>query len=183
MTLCWNFNPRSPHGERRPSACPAGSCAHHFNPRSPHGERHSWVHLASTLTAISIHAPRTGSDVSRYSRRRLLTISIHAPRTGSDGIWSENVPMALNFNPRSPHGERLTEIPTVVATFAFQSTLPARGATRTVPRARPQPCHFNPRSPHGERRSSPSSVSAATSFQSTLPARGATPPRGGTNDA
>ena len=35
---CCNFNPRSPHGERRgrgPGDPPAG----HFNPRSPHGER------------------------------------------------------------------------------------------------------------------------------------------------
>ena len=55
---------------------------------------------------ISIHAPRTGSDGRVLEADALTIISIHAPRTGSDGIWSENVPMALNFNPRSPHGER-----------------------------------------------------------------------------
>ena len=33
-----NFNPRSPHGERRPPA-PGESSRRDFNPRSPHGER------------------------------------------------------------------------------------------------------------------------------------------------
>ena len=57
-------------------------------------------------------------------------ISIHAPRTGSDksGCWISRC--------KEP----------------FQSTLPARGATR--PRAGKAVCRhdFNPRSPHGERR-------------------------------
>ena len=80
----------------------------HFNPRSPHGERPFIDHLRrvrqwafqSTLPArgatfqalvpscayiISIHAPRTGSDIKRCIRgRKIGQISIHAPRTGSD---------------------------------------------------------------------------------------------------
>ena len=78
-----------------------------------------------------------------------------------------------HFNPRSPHGER--HCPTCDSEFPpkFQSTLPARGATRN--RCATQPAfrisihaprtgsdgfwhgfycslqHFNPRSPHGER--------------------------------
>ena len=35
---------------------------------------------------ISIHAPRTGSDVNLFQHQRNLVISIHAPRTGSDGF-------------------------------------------------------------------------------------------------
>ena len=81
------------------------------------------------MARISIHAPRTGSDVSVWARRywtanfnprsphgeRLYrafpganrkAISIHAPRTGSDCIW------------------RCDPLPS-----KFQSTLPARGAT------------------------------------------------------
>ena len=57
---------------------------------------------------ISLHAPRTGSDVRRQPLRRILGISIHAPRTGSD--------IAVD-------GKKY-------ATGEFQSTLPARGATR-----------------------------------------------------
>ena len=37
--------------------------------------------------------------------------------------------MLLNFNPRSPHGERHGERGADVYLLAFQSTLPARGAT------------------------------------------------------
>ena len=56
-------------------------------------------------------------------------ISIHAPRTGSD-----------------PQRRALLKYEQ-----AFQSTLPARGAThRRLPSAQ-WGIHFNPRSPHGER--------------------------------
>ena len=57
----------------------------------------------------------------------------------------------MNFNPRSPHGERLIHCGIQSAFGRFQSTLPARGAT--FPR-RSASCgmgYFNPRSPHGER--------------------------------
>ena len=64
---------------------------------------------AATLFLISIHAPRTGSD-SRgvVAARAERMISIHAPRTGSD---------PLDFCPP-------------LTLLLFQSTLPARGATR-----------------------------------------------------
>ena len=60
---------------------------------------------------ISIHAPRTGSDVLRFFIRISVNrISIHAPRTGSDGSTTSDTPLTL----------------------LFQSTLPARGATRSA---------------------------------------------------
>ncbi len=40
-----DFNPRSPHGERRLHTLPV-SAAQHFNPRSPHGERHHTFFLS-----------------------------------------------------------------------------------------------------------------------------------------
>ena len=83
-----------------------GRITAHFNPRSPHGERHGVLgyspiafEFQSTLPArgatggiqhfvpaiaISIHAPRTGSDPSRQWSLARPDISIHAPRTGSD---------------------------------------------------------------------------------------------------
>ena len=129
----------------------------------------------SRATSISIHAPRTGSDVSRCPKtqhpahfnprsphgerrtrrndaRKRMEISIHAPRTGSDN--------------KSPRQKEVMII--------FQSTLPARGATSRLSRT-PQSQrisihaprtgsdlmaadggskwrrYFNPRSPHGER--------------------------------
>ena len=148
------------------------------------------------LPSISIHAPRTGSDTSCPTSRQRHSafqstlpargatmsmsitiyppsISIHAPRTGSDdergGIAGE-----VDFNPRSPHGERHTFRCWLLRLGIFQSTLPARGATRAAqhqqkcnlisihaPRtgsdcsgksAHLPCCDFNPRSPHGERR-------------------------------
>ena len=56
----------------------------------------------------------------------------------------------------------------------FQSTLPARGATRGRRGIPPRPHHFNPRSPHGERRGGGDGKNFGRRFQSTLPARGAT---------
>ena len=80
--------------------------ATYFNPRSPHGERRRFRYypmrrqrFQSTLPArgatlyeqgqlskvdISIHAPRTGSDVIQIVGIAEIAISIHAPRTGSD---------------------------------------------------------------------------------------------------
>ena len=101
-------------------------------------------------------------------------ISIHAPRTGSDLSRNAFWICAKNFNPRSPHGERQTgsenhlrdttfqsTLPARGATGAnvgnmrtskkFQSTLPARGATRSSGSPRHSARNFNPRSPHGER--------------------------------
>ena len=101
-----------------------------FNPRSPHGERRRDLRDLVCRRVISIHAPRTGSD-RRYAAAgcEMIEISIHAPRTGSD--------RAGTFQP--------------VTNSPFQSTLPARGATRRW---------------RGRRK--------RKIFQSTLPARGAT---------
>ena len=38
------------------------------------------------------------------------SISIHAPRTGSDRESEKGFGKSTNFNPRSPHGERLSAI-------------------------------------------------------------------------
>ena len=102
--------------------------------------------------AISIHAPRTGSDVAAARLLRVELISIHAPRTGSDICCNIFAIYFDNFNPRSPHGERLPYNFGFVLLRVFQSTLPARGATK-----------FNSSNVQGQL------------FQSTLPARGATP--------
>ena len=59
------------------------------------------------LREISIHAPRTGSDDFLKCRVVVeVVISIHAPRTGSDVREADVDGQLLDFNPRSPHGER-----------------------------------------------------------------------------
>ena len=88
-----------------------------------------------------------------------MAISIHAPRTGSDAPPAPGRPeTSPYFNPRSPHGERHVTVVLPLGEGVFQSTLPARGATRHPHSRRYPQHHFNPRSPHGER---PSSSSAS----------------------
>ena len=79
------------------------------------------------------------------------SISIHAPCTGSDAGLPHLVSRPADFNPRSLHGERQWSRLCSAVHRAFQSTLPARGATSR------RSCRMRPRG-----------------FQSTLPARGAT---------
>ena len=82
--------------------------------------------------------------------------------------------LAFNFNPRSPHGERQVDGVHVATKGLFQSTLPARGATFSLPSMACWMMYFNPRSPHGERQCASIRAGCCRTFQSTLPARGAT---------
>ena len=146
---------------------------------------------------ISIHAPRTGSDFVPLPRRQRRRISIHAPRTGSD-IYTHDDGTIVVISIHAPRtGSDVAALAADLKKLLFQSTLPARGATRAVGRWKRQERHFNPRSPHGERlnhnsrssyachisihapRTGSDAISAIpticiTPFQSTLPARGAT---------
>ena len=191
-----NFNPRSPHGERRASYCTPAFLTY-FNPRSPHGERLCHISrnisatiFQSTLPAwgatvllfnihrtfcISIHAPRMGSDHhGHHVRRASESISIHAPRMGSDFFCYISCNISTNFNPRSPHGERLFISILAASEKTFQSTLPAWGATLRRNTDLLNLSYFNPRSPHGERHCPHEPYFQQFEFQSTLPAWGAT---------
>ena len=192
----------------------------YFNPRSPHGERRDGARRCRRCSGFQSTLPARGATQPRCVRPAGERISIHAPRTGSDMQPSMLNASLTYFNPRSPHGERRRDALTIFVRSRFQSTLPARGATppglrcrrsggrisihapRTgsdsggvmllsdvaisihAPRTGSDRLrtwrwnigrNFNPRSPHGER-PRPSGGSACRSgFQSTLPARGATP--------
>ena len=84
-----------------------GSFVTDFNPRSPCGERLAVATRRLPGATISIHAPRVGSDWRLRCCGCTRTISIHAPRVGSDRLSPPWVAVLLNFNPRSPCGERL----------------------------------------------------------------------------
>ena len=128
-----------------------------------------------------------------------MTISIHAPRTGSDGFAPCSKKPRSHFNPRSPHGERLGDEWKDRYHNAFQSTLPARGATTHhiasaterqisihAPRTGSDGCvGIDGRQPdisiHAPRTGSDFALCKDLQlaiFQSTLPARGATGERG-----
>ena len=107
---------------------------------------------AARTRDISIHAPRKGSDRKRAQGRQASQISIHAPREGSDGqdklsilglaLFLSTLPARgatgkrhhrkrtiRYFYPRSPRGERPSELRAKRSCYLFLSTLPARGAT------------------------------------------------------
>ena len=85
---------------------------------------------AAFLYAISIHAPRVGSDPGLdVVVTDPADISIHAPRVGSDPQPRRISGGSHYFYPRSPCGER--RLPTLLAVWQriFLSTLPVWGAT------------------------------------------------------
>ena len=97
--------------------------------------------------------PRGGRLVAMAWTVRRKAISIHAPREGGDS-------------------SRLCQF---YVDTAFQSTPPARGATRQPGEPVQHRPNFNPRPPRGGRLSPlAATLSAFSTFQSTPPARGAT---------
>ena len=79
---------------------------------------------------ISIHAPREGGDVSNRIGCAVIVISIHAPREGGDKRGISQAYQPDNFNPRPPRGGRPLRKSQMAKTPVFQSTPPARGATK-----------------------------------------------------
>ena len=124
----YNFNPRSPCGER-PGCRPPCRTGCNFNPRSPCGERPGTIGERAYKHVISIHAPRVGSD----------------PRCSVFPARS------MNFNPRSPCGERRRRFYLLQVHLDFNPRSPCGERPRDA-RTRARAPYFNPRSPCGERR-------------------------------
>jgi len=129
----------------------------------------------------------------------LRTVSIHAPRAGRDAAAHIIRRICKSFNPRAPRGARPADPQLARSSDSFQSTRPARGATRFPTSLRLYPnvsihapragrdarswaaggradC-FNPRAPRGARLEKSSEIHQRLRFQSTRPARGATSAR------
>ena len=81
------------------------------------------------MIKISIHAPRTGSDILAEMEKAKEDISIHAPRTGSDTMCAGRQ-SSLCISIHAPRtGSDVPRSYSLFFSFRFQSTLPARGAT------------------------------------------------------
>ena len=62
-----------------------GACVYDFNPRSPRGERHSWPFVRwSSHLYFNPRSPRGERQFVRIFQFKQFVISIHAPRGGSD---------------------------------------------------------------------------------------------------
>ncbi len=144
------FNPRSPYGERHPFSLPSTG-ASDFNPRSPYGERPPDAAGATHRLRFQSTLPLRGATRIYTDTSTQQIISIHAPLTGSDCNQGPSTQAKINFNPRSPYGER-----------------------RCIPQEKAIGYYFNPRSPYGERLYMFSQSFDVDKFQSTLPLRGAT---------
>ena len=158
--LIGDFNPRSPHGERRLfSIVFVGISA--FQSTLPARGATAKGTSPSPVRTFQSTLPARGATNAKRHPQEQIDISIHAPRTGSD---------SLDFDFCRTRTE-------------FQSTLPARGATKE----RSFPMRMKPISIHAPRTGSDGVFDllfAHAVFQSTLPARGATRrimPGGGTN--
>ena len=132
-----DFNPRSPHGERRHYRRRISN-RKYFNPRSPHGERPFCSLMARKALAFQPTLPARGATRRRPAGCRPSYFNPRSPHGERQATLRLTQTSLNDFNPRSPHGERQLLRQNGVAIGEFQPTLPARGATAWTYRKSPQ---------------------------------------------
>ena len=144
-----NFNPRSPHGERRLHSTLTRTLILFQSTLPARGATVRRQPLRRVLR-ISIHAPRTGSDDNEDLRTPHSKISIHAPRTGSDGkkMSINDVDVISIHAPRT--GSDWLQICSPPLD-AISIHAPRTGSDTSTSADTSDTTDFNPRSPHGER--------------------------------
>ena len=146
-----NFNPRSPHGERHAHPCRT-SAQSRFQPTLP-ARGATAAHVGIYIgNGISTHAPRTGSDIRKTgSAFRYADFNPRSPH-GERLFCSIHRARIIHFNPRSPHGERrLSEMTSGVSLKNFNPRSPHGERRLKASLCEGVSGYFNPRSPHGER--------------------------------
>ena len=131
-------------------------------------------HSRRMLPNISIHAPRTGSDLTYSTSPAIRKISIHAPRTGSDTASLLATDGVITFQSTLPARGATARADGVLIVLLISIHAPRTGSDRGLRPRDVRLAHFNPRSPHGERHIAEIIITVWVLFQSTLPARGAT---------
>ena len=145
-----------------------------FNPRSPCGERPGSNDAPYGDNQFQSTLPVWGATDSDNPQLIVRFISIHAPRVGSDRTGFLCLIALLDFNPRSPCGERPDcGMDEALRDFDFNPRSPCGERPQYLARESIS-FYFNPRSPCGERRLTPMFIKALPLFQSTLPVWGAT---------
>ena len=172
-THCRDFNPRFPRGKRRYSRYQPRRDSRYFNPRFPRGKRLPCNCSMASLPVFQSTLPAREATSRQVDNVRLPYISIHASREGSDKIrifliigivyFNPRFPRGkrligyrdnhaiTDFNPRFPRGKRHSSVEQQYLKDKFQSTLPAREATRGRPWILSGSTNFNPRFPRGKR--------------------------------
>ena len=129
LRQCAYFNPRSPHGER-PLSKRGFYPFNDFNPRSPHGERPGLLMNNIRYKIFQSTLPARGATSHIYAHFPLGNDFNPRSPHGERRRGHKHHRQRRNFNPRSPHGERRAAAMRTGKHTLFQSTLPARGATK-----------------------------------------------------
>ena len=104
---CGLISIHTPREGSDPIHCAVQSDVWNFNPRSPRGERPLFPEEQAVAVVFQSTLPARGATTLSIGPFTMPTmISIHAPREGSDAARSRRPARPINFNPRSPRGER-----------------------------------------------------------------------------
>ena len=122
-----------------------------LNPRSPCGERRDYLIKSGGISQFQSTLPVRGA--TRFILLSPFTplISIHAPRAGSDEIDRLIDRPQIDFNPRSPCGERPVACCSTRGFWGISIHAPRAGSDTCIMRRTNIVSNFNPRSPCGER--------------------------------
>ena len=129
--------------------------------------------LSDSAKSFQSTLPLRGATGQMAYGQRCTNISIHAPLAGSDKHWCVCLISRIDFNPRSPCGERHFSRARLDNPVTFQSTLPLRGATNLTCTSM-RVSLFQSTLPLRGATSPVRTSSSPQPFQSTLPLRGAT---------
>ncbi len=169
------FNPRAPRGAR---LAPISSSSHlpRFNPRAPRGARlDCGLFVAGAIEFQSTRPARGATALADHLTAQYGMFQSTRPARGATRKMQRRSRGSQCFNPRAPRGARLLsknwmrclhqvsihapragrdpDLPSRTTRLPmFQSTRPARGATRVQPRRAARTLCFNPRAPRGARR-------------------------------
>ena len=169
------FQPTLP---ARGATTPRQGDKHHapaFQPTLPARGATLFVPALHPPAVISTHAPRTGSDpcgVGGVFPGDVFQPTL--PARGATWVEIHRWLYAIDFNPRSPHGERPAPITVFDIHYTISTHAPRTGSDAICYPDDTGTDNFNPRSPHGERPCGVGGVFPGDVFQPTLPARGAT---------
>ena len=111
----------------------------YFNPRSPRGERLAADDAISVMVIFQSTLPSRGATAHCHLQHPRHRFQSTLPSRGATSEQAEGFLADINFNPRSPRGERLFVPSQEDFTNLFQSTLPSRGATSHTPWRWPWP--------------------------------------------
>ena len=151
IELFHDFYPRSPRGERRNAMDDMGGISSFLSTLPARGATYSMGTALSTR-AISIHAPREGSDSSGEVTESPVYVFLSTlPARGATRGSCRCPRRSQYFYPRSPRGERLVlDGDRLVHQGDFYPRSPRGERRRSTRPLRCRP-HFYPRSPRGER--------------------------------